>query len=211
MDDSLNLEIEEFYEHLLTVLPDMYDVDLIPLVFNLLLVYSQERPATLIDGRDFGEQLFSTPEFTSFLDQEGLFYGKITTEGVPQLWIWNDEVVPLLSSPEFVSFLSQVAHWSSWSRSRDLPKPDSHVEDAHYYRGLLLGFPCPGYFREAFRTKSLLVSMTIDGIQVYSYMCPITPGNIRETEDRYSRFQPYAAMMGYDLDLHIREKVVTFR
>ena len=167
-----------FYRNLLSVLPPLPADEQLPLIFNILLVKYLERPSTLIDNLDLAERLLSHPSFLNLLSSEGLSYEGRVTEGVPQLWIWNRTAEPLLNLV---------------------------TDDIHYYRGNLLGYPCPGYFLQAYEQESLFVHMNIDDQLVYGYICPIQDAHVQEAQRRYARFRPYAEVMGKELTLRVFE------
>ncbi len=59
----------------------------------------------------------------------------------------------------------------------------------HKNRGLLLGYPCPGYFEDTI---------------VYSYLCPVNIENEMIAVKKWHIFNKYAILMGWNLQLNLQ-------
>lgn len=172
-------EANDFVDHLNNVIPgNIKNNDKLYFIFNLLLVKYNERPSMLIDSRLSTDELLNSNLFMSFIKKDPDLSFKIlkTETENEELWILNLQNKQL--------FLNQYGN-------------------KHENRGRLLGYPCAGYFEEAYEQESLFVEMFIKDVPVYSYICSISLQNEINAVKKWHRFNTYAMLVGWHLQLNL--------
>ena len=159
------------------------------LMFNLVLVKYCARPSTLIDNVYLSEDLLKDSIFINFLSTNDLKTQVMRTQAEfgEQLWIYN------------------IIYENMFMGIENL---DHNDPNTHKIVGELLGYPCAGYFFEAYTQRSLLVMMSIGESDVYGYVCPITIENIHDAGDKWVLFNAYANMLDMNLTLKIDQGLI---
>ena len=182
---SIESEMNNFVDNLNSVIPTNIKNDYkIYIIFNLLLVKYNERPSMLIDSQLVTDQLLGSQMFMSFIENDiDLSFQILATEtDTEELWILNIRSEQLFTNQK-------------------LRKINKHMN-----RGSLLGYPCAGYFEEAYTQDSLMIQMfikDIEDIPVYSYICPLGLENEILAVKKWHRFNNYAIIIGWRLRLNI--------
>jgi hypothetical protein len=171
-----------FAQRLDSVIPsDILEPDRDHLLFNITLVKFKARPSTLVDSYQSTDLLLTSPSFINFINHDSdLIIEQFTTEGPGEIWIYS----------KYFSDLFQEKDISQYDR-----------DTIHKIRGIRLGFPCPGYFTEAYETPSLMTTIFLNNEPFYSYVCPSIQENGYQGVDMWFKFKPFADAIGFNLTL----------
>jgi hypothetical protein len=159
-------------------------IDRTNLIFNIILVKFCARPSTLLDSFKYIDLLL-TSNFINFIknDPDLVIDTFITEHEREKIWIYNQQ-------------------YSDLFKEKDIQQFDTY--EIHKIRGIRLGFPCAGYFMEAYNTPSLIVSIFLDNKEFYGYVCPPTKTNSYEAVNIWDKFNSYANILGYTLTLKLQ-------
>lgn len=207
-----------FANQLSTVIPNEFSAsEKLTTMFNILLVKFGLRPSTLIDnitivnldvlielnpgliiqgptaenlgGLWFHNELQLKPDrFVTFIKQDpDLMIDILVTEGSDELWIYNKR-------------------FSDLFEDKDISEYDERL--IHSIRGSRLGYPCSEYFFDAYDQLSLLVTMYLNDIKCYSYVCPPNHENSYQSVDLWLKFKPFADALDYKFTLNLEMGVL---
>lgn len=154
-----------FAQHLNTVIPtDIDEYEGNNLLFNIVLVKFGARPSTLLDSYKI------TGLLIDFIRHDSdLTVGQFTTERENEVWIYNK-------------------NYSNLFKEKDISHYDQKT--IHKIRGNRLGYPCSGYFTEAYETPSLITTIYLNDNNFYGYICPVTQKNGYYGVDMWYKFKP---------------------